>query len=57
MKNNIKKIHNLPGSANNIVPFDVNYVKNWLEKFDNDVKVSQVQPLFDTDEDEWHGFM
>jgi hypothetical protein len=51
----IKRIHNLPGAKNQIVPFDVNYVKNWLEAFDKDLKVNPVQSLFnlDDEENEW----
>jgi hypothetical protein len=56
MKNSIKKIHNLPGSENNIVPFDVNYVKRWLDQFDRDIKVNHVQSLFNDGEDDWYEF-
>jgi hypothetical protein len=42
-----KRIYNLPHAENQILPFDVNYVKNWLDRFEKDIKVNPIQSLFE----------
>jgi hypothetical protein len=53
----MKKIHNLPGAANNIVPFDLNYIKRWLDDYQLLIKIHPIEHLFEiesTSDDEWY---